>query len=100
MNDEKLYPMVEAVQKATGRRPHLSTVLRWSQRHNRHGLRLDSLMVGGRRLTSVEAVQRYIKANTQAADRSPFAAQPGACRQNEMTVEKAVAELDRELSDK
>ena len=65
MIDEKLMPLVEAVDRATGRRPHLSTVLRWCTKGN---VRLESRILGGRRLTSVDAVLRYIEASTLARD--------------------------------
>lgn len=64
---EKLLPLVEAVKQATGRNVHLSTVLRWSQRGSR-GIRLESKVLGGRRLCSVEAVHRFIELTTRASD--------------------------------
>ncbi len=67
MQETQLMPLVEAVQKATGYRPHLSTVLRWCLRPNRFGIVLESVVVGGRRLTSVAAVAAYNAANTAAA---------------------------------
>ena len=67
--NEYSLPLVEAVQKATGRRPHLSTVLRWCQRPNRYGIRLESWLVGGRRVTSVERVRLYTERTTEAADK-------------------------------
>ncbi len=59
-------PIVRAVELATGRRPHLSTVLRWCIRGSR-GIRLDSRVLGGRRLTTVDAVHRYMDAVTAAS---------------------------------
>lgn len=67
MIDELLLPLVEAVHKATGRRPHLSTVIRWCTKGS-HGVRMESRMLGGRRLTSPEAVLRYTEALTKARD--------------------------------
>lgn len=61
-------PLVKAIEAATGYRPHLSTALRWCQRENRNGVRLESWMLGGRRVTSVEAVHRFNQANTDAVD--------------------------------
>ncbi len=92
MPTQELIPRVEAVQKTTGRRPHLSTDLRWCQRRNRHGLRLESWIVGGRRLTSVEAVERYIDANTKAADR--FAIPSQTHLQADAAHDSAIAELE------
>jgi hypothetical protein len=66
--NELALSLVEAVEAATGRRPHLSTVLRWSQRRNRYGVKLESWMIGGRRVTSREAVRRFNEATTAAAN--------------------------------
>jgi len=67
LSDEKLYGLVDAVEMATGRRPHLSTCLRWSSKP-KHGIRLETICLGGRRLTSPGAVTRYMEAVTQAKD--------------------------------
>lgn len=57
-------PLVEAVRAATGRQVHLSTVLRWCSRGAR-GRVLSSWMVGGRRMTTVEAVNAFIAAASE-----------------------------------
>jgi len=44
--------------------PHRATVWRWSQRGVR-GVTLESVMVGGRRFTSIEAVDRFVAAMNQ-----------------------------------
>jgi len=67
LHDENLFSLVDAVEKATGRRPHLSTVLRWASRGS-EGIRLDTVLLGGRRLTSPEAVRRFAIAVTLAKD--------------------------------
>ena len=87
----KLIPLVQAVEKATGCRPHLSTVLRWCNRHNRYGNRLKSKVVGGRRLTSIQWVLEYIDANTSAAEK-PRVGNP--CHEDQMPHRKAMKELD------
>lgn len=66
--DEAGLPLIEAIFRATGRRPHLSTAMRWCQSRNRYGQRLESWMLGGRRVTSVEAVRRYNERSTIASD--------------------------------
>ncbi|HBE63819.1 MAG TPA: hypothetical protein DDX19_13990 [Rhodopirellula baltica] len=65
MQSEKLLPLLDAIEQETGHRTHPSTAMRWSLKPNRHGNVLESWMIGGRRMTSVEAVRRYIEANTQ-----------------------------------
>jgi len=66
MTIEPKLPLVDAVEQASGRRPHLSTCLRWCTRGAR-GVRLESWVLGGRRLTSVAAVLRYMDATTAAS---------------------------------
>ena len=48
-------------------RPHVSTIWRWIQRGIR-GHRLDSVLWGGRRFCSLEAIKRFVEATTEAAD--------------------------------
>lgn len=68
--NEKLLPPVLAVEKATGVKVHLSTVLRWCQRGS-NGIKLESTVLGGRRLTSVEAVKRFTERRTRQCDCLP-----------------------------
>lgn len=41
-------------------KPHLSTVVRWT-RQGLNGAILETILIGGRRLTSVQAIQRFIQ---------------------------------------
>ena len=50
-----------------GQRFHLSTVHRWRLKGTR-GIRLESLLCGGIRVTSEEAILRFFDATTLAAD--------------------------------
>lgn len=97
--NENAMPLVEAVHKATGMRPHLSTVLRWCQRRNRFGNRMQSWIIGGRRVTSIEAVHRYNEANTTASDLRDGIIPPAATTaQRSKAHSKAMSELDREFA--
>jgi Protein of unknown function (DUF1580) len=49
-------------------KPHPSTISRWASRGIR-GVRLETCLVGGRRYTSREALQRFIAAATFAGGR-------------------------------
>jgi len=51
-------------------RPHLSTWWRW-WRHGRRGVRLETVVIGGRRFTTAEAVQRFAEALTLASAAAP-----------------------------
>lgn len=69
LTDEKLHSLVDATENVTGRRPHLSTVIRWAIKP-KYGIRLETIILGGRRLTSEQAIVRYMEAITAAKDGS------------------------------
>lgn len=94
--NEKLFPLVEAVEQETGIRPHLSTALRWSTRGSR-GIKLETWILGGRRLTSREAVRRYIDASTQARDGHAVVPDPTP-RQSDRAAVRAARQLAERLS--
>ena len=50
-----------------GQRVSISTLHRW-HRHGLRGTRLETVLVAGVRYTSAEAIDRFIRATTQAAD--------------------------------
>lgn len=84
-------PLVNAILEATGQTVHLSTALRWCI-NGRAGCRLESWMIGGRRMTTVSAVERFI-AGTTAADfavRTPFT--------DERAQSSVGTQLDKELA--
>jgi hypothetical protein len=51
---------------------NVATVWRWSLRGIR-GCKLETILIGGQRMTSREALQRFFVATTAAADRSDTA---------------------------
>lgn len=59
IQNEKLMPLVEAVRAATGRDVHPSTPLRWATR-GIHGVKLETSVLGIQRLTSPDAVVRFM----------------------------------------
>lgn len=63
---EKLLTLSEARARLPGR-PDMSTLWRWYQRGVR-GVRLETVVVGARRYTSAEALERFLSASTAAAD--------------------------------
>jgi hypothetical protein len=67
IHTEKLQTLTEAARLLPDR-PHVSTLYRWAQRGVK-GVRLETVVVGGRRYTSVEALQRFAQRLT--ADPSP-----------------------------
>lgn len=70
-------------------RPHLSTLWRWFQRGVK-GHRLETLVVGGKRYTSREALQRFADRLTTSTA-APIAVRTPRQRQRE--IEQAEAEL-------
>src|SRR5262245_66623007 len=89
VHGESLISLPEACRIIPGR-PHLATVYRWFQRGVRGGIKLETALVGGRRFTSREAVQRFV--DRLSGDRSD-ALQLRTPRQRQIAVEKANAEL-------
>ena len=65
MSAEELLSFAEAARALPGH-PHMSTLYRWRMKGVR-GVRLESVLVGGRRFTSREALERFA-ARTTAAD--------------------------------
>jgi hypothetical protein len=55
---ETLIAFHEATAHVPGRRVHVSTLHRW-RLHGVRGRRLETILCGGRRFTSLEAIQRF-----------------------------------------
>ena len=60
-----LAEVADHVPRRNGRKVHYSTVYRWVTKGAR-GRRLESLLVGGVRYTTVEALGRFLNATTKA----------------------------------
>lgn len=73
-------------------RPHISTVWRWCTRGVR-GIRLETVVIAGRRFTSREALQRFTTASTVAATDTQFQA-PSLCERRLRAMERAEKEFD------
>ena len=89
ISSETILSLAEAA-RSQPTRPNLSTVWRWVQRGVR-GVRLETAMIGGRRVTSVQALSRFHAAVTSAADGSPRPTRTS--RQRQRDIERAEAEL-------
>jgi hypothetical protein len=64
---ETLIPINEASGHVPGSKPHLATIWRWVQRGVRN-VKLDTVLVGGKRYTSAEAIARFVEQTNAAAD--------------------------------
>ncbi|MDB4367969.1 DUF1580 domain-containing protein [Mariniblastus sp.] len=80
-------------EKNIGNRPHRSTVHRWRLRGAR-GVKLETILVGGRRFTSREALLRFFDDSTAAESGPPIGHQLDSRRRRE--IEKAEAYLKSE----
>ena len=87
---ETVVPIAEAPQHTPGH-PSLATVWRWVLNGTRAG-KLESILIGGRRFTSVEAIQRFAQQSTAAADGD--ATPVRTSRQRDRAIEQAERQLD------
>ena len=99
---EKILTFSEAARrlpKVGGKRPHPSTIWRWG-RKGLHGIRLETRRVGGRFVTSEEALERFTKELAEieppsaSIASSPLTVKGG---RSEAAREKAIADADARL---
>jgi hypothetical protein len=95
---EQVVSLTEAAKRLPtrrqGKRPNVATLYRWTAIGCR-GLILESCQIGGTRCTSVEALQRFFDALTEATG-APQARQASSripSRQRQAAVEKAERRL-------
>jgi hypothetical protein len=81
-----------------GAKPHLSTILRWilqgAKAPNGERVRLEACRLGGRWLTSKDAIQRFCNRLTPQLD-TPAAPAPRSPGQRRHAAERAEKELGR-----
>ncbi len=73
-------------------RPHHSTIYRWFRRGSR-GVRLESVMLGGTRYTSREALQRFAERVTAAADGESVESPNKTTRERQRDIDRAERDL-------
>jgi hypothetical protein len=84
-------------ERRRGARPNVATIYRWMVQGVR-GIKLESLVVGATRCTSVEALQRFFDALTAAADAEHSAAvtpPPALTKTRQRQIEAAKRRLAR-----
>ncbi len=74
-------------------RPHVATVWRWIQRGVR-GVKLDTVLIGGKRYTSTEAIARFIGGTTAASDPTPNATPAARSKSRQEAIERAEREFE------
>jgi len=89
---ENLKTLSEAARTLPGGPVHVSTVHRWRLKGVR-GIRLETILRGGVRFTTDEAINRFFAASTAAADCETPQVPTNA--QRERAIRKAEAECDR-----
>ena len=93
--NERLITLPQAARKIPGQgdrpRVHVSSIYRWSTK-GVGGVVLETIKVGGRRMTSLEALERFIQA--QNLDTEQPAERPG---DRQRQLDAVDAELDRRL---
>ena len=88
-----------AVEQVTGWRQNPSTSWRWSTKGVK-GIRLETVVIGGRRLTTIAMVQAFIEATTNARNASYKTQYIAPTKAREKQIEKASADLSAKLSKK
>ena len=91
---EHIVSLTEAAQSVPPRGVHASTCYRWVYRGIR-GVRLESIFIGGSRMTSLEALARFFDATTATANGQP--APTSTPRQREKAIDAAERELASEF---
>ena len=94
---QKLLNICEAIHSVTGRRPNLSTGWRWASKGCR-GIRLRTAVLGGKMLTSIEWVEEFIQATTEARNANYVSPVATSSTTREKQKAKASAELRAKLS--
>ena len=89
--DERLLTLSEAAEQIPGG-VHLSTLHRWRTRGVR-GHVLETLRIGGKRVTSIEALQRFAD-SLSAADGAPPTTSAATSRGRARQIDQAVRDLD------
>ena len=82
---EELLTLTAATKSLPGG-PNVSTLWRWRTAGVR-GVKLETILCGGRRMTSREALARFFAATTAAADGAPISAETP--RQRERAIDRA-----------
>ena len=92
LRQDSLLTLSAAAQSLPGR-PHVSTLHRWRLRGSK-GIKLETVMIGGVRYTSLEALQKFVEQTTAAADGQPIPRRTKASRAASLArAEKRLAEF-------
>jgi hypothetical protein len=88
---ETVIPIAEAPKHFPGH-PNVSSIYRWFGKGSR-GARLETIVVGAKRYTSVEAIGRFIEATTANSVGASSPAPRPTTRQRRAAIKRAEADL-------
>lgn len=91
---ERCIPLSQSPKYIPGK-PNASTPYRWATVGVRGGIRLETLVVGGVRYTSIEAIQRFIERTTAASAGASAPLPRPTTRQRQAAIRQAERELER-----
>ena len=98
ISSEQVVTFTEAVshlpQRRRGKRPNVATLYRWSSAGNR-GIRLEYLMIGSTRCTSLQALQRFFDRLTALSEAQSAPVPPQIPKHRQKQLEAAEARLTR-----
>jgi hypothetical protein len=86
IKSDELLTFSQAAKRLPGR-PHSSTIWRWHMRGVR-GIRLETVLIGGRRYTSVDALQLFVEQTTASADGTPVPSRTSGQRRRAIAAAK------------
>lgn len=96
---QEVLPLSKARNFIKGKRPSIATIHRWALQGIRAAdgrtVRLETVQLGGARVTSAEAIQEFVDALTEA--RTPPAPGPRDARPLTLTKKRRVEQAEREL---
>jgi len=91
LSTETVFPVTEAPKHIPGR-PSQASVWRWVL-NGVGGVKLESILIGGKRFTSAESIQRFCDRRTTAADGDATPVRTSKQR------DKAIRAVERELAE-
>jgi hypothetical protein len=78
--------------RRSGKRINVSTLWRWATAGVR-GVKLETIMAGGSRVTSLEAIERFFEVLTAQSESQPAPPSPRLTRQRTMRIKQAERRL-------
>lgn len=91
LSSETILTLTQAAKSLPGR-PHVSSLWRWHSRGCRN-IKLETIVIAGRRFTSAQALQRFADRCSAVADGDPIPTR--TCRQREAALRAAERACDQ-----